>query len=177
MKNLLHWWRLTDFLTTIADPSHSFRMTINVSLIMTPFPKSSFWTGVRMLCGKDARRNDETEWRIYYSDDILPAFLTTIADPSHSFRMTLNVSLIMTSFPPIVILNGRKNTVWKSWKTEQWHRVKNLLPEWRLTVLYKDHGVGRQKELLAHVVRLRILACRNDLNRKRIVSLQLTAHS
>ena len=28
-----------------------------------------------------------------------------------------------------------------------------------------------------HVVRLRILACRNDLNRKRIVSLQLTAHS
>ena len=38
-------------------------------------------------------------------------------------------------------------------------------------VLYKDHGVGRQKELLAHVVRLRILACRNDLNRKRIVSL------
>ena len=44
-------------------------------------------------------------------------------------------------------------------------------------VLYKDHGVGRQKELLAHAVRLRILACRNDLNRKRIVSLQLTAHS
>ena len=30
---------------------------------------------------------------------------------------------------------------------------------------------------VAHVVRLRILACRNDLNRKRIVSLQLTAHS
>ena len=44
-------------------------------------------------------------------------------------------------------------------------------------VLYKDHGVGRQKELLAHAVRLRILACRNDLNRKRIVSLQLTAGS
>ena len=61
-------------------------------------------------------------------------FLTTIADPSRSFRMTFNV-------------------------------------------LYKDHGVGRQKELLAHAVRLRILACRNDLNRKRIVSLQLTADS
>mgnify|MGYP006910198390 CR=1 FL=1 len=44
-------------------------------------------------------------------------------------------------------------------------------------VLYKAHGVGRQKKLLAHAVRLRILACRNDLNRKRIVSLQLTAHS
>ena len=42
-------------------------------------------------------------------------------------------------------------------------------------VLYKEHGAGRQKELLAHAVRLRILACRNDLNRKRIVSLQLIA--
>ena len=67
-------------------------------------------------------------------NNILPSPLLTVADPSHSFRMTFNV-------------------------------------------LYKDHGVGRQKELLAHVVRLRILACRNDLNRKRIVSLQLTAHS
>ena len=38
-------------------------------------------------------------------------------------------------------------------------------------VLCKDYGVSRQKELLAHVVRLRILACCNNLNRKRIVSL------
>ena len=30
---------------------------------------------------------------------------------------------------------------------------------------------------VAHVVRLRILACRNDLNRKRIFSLQLVAYS
>ena len=29
----------------------------------------------------------------------------TAADPSHSFRMTFNVSLIMTSLPAIVILN------------------------------------------------------------------------
>ena len=34
-----------------------------------------------------------------------------------------------------------------------------------------------ERSSLAHVVRLRILACRNDLNRKRIVSLQLTADS
>ena len=61
-------------------------------------------------------------------------FLTTVTDPSRSFRITFNV-------------------------------------------LCKDHGVGRQKELLAHAVRLRMLACRNDLNRKRIVSLQLTADS
>ena len=76
-----------------------------------------------------------------------------------------------------VILNGGKNALWERREMGWWGWVKNLLHWWRLTVLYKDHGVGRQKELLAHVVRLRILACRNDLNRKRIVSLQLTAHS
>ena len=36
---------------------------------------------------------------------------TTAADPSHSLRMTINVSLIMTSFPPIVILNEGKNAL------------------------------------------------------------------
>ena len=36
---------------------------------------------------------------------------TTAADPSRSFRMTINVSLIMTSFPPIVILNEGKNAL------------------------------------------------------------------
>ena len=34
-----------------------------------------------------------------------------------------------------------------------------------------------EKSSLAHAVRLRILARRNDSNRKRIFSLQLTAHS
>ena len=38
-------------------------------------------------------------------------FLPTAADPSRSFRMTLNALLIMTPFPPIVILNGGKNTL------------------------------------------------------------------
>ena len=38
-----------------------------------------------------------------------------------------------------------------------------------------DSAAGRSS--LAHVVRLRILVCRNDLNRKRIFSLQLTAHN
>ena len=157
------------FLNTVAN--------LLLALWMTPYRIPSFRAEVRMLYENEEKPKHNIEWRIYAPDNILPFPLITVTDPSHSFRMTLNVSLIMTSFPPIVILNGRKNTVWKSWKTEQWHRVKNLLPEWRLTVLYKDHGVGRQKELLAHVVRLRILACRNDLNRKRIVSLQLTAHS
>ena len=43
---------------------------------------------VRMLCEKNGKRNSETERRIYASDDILLAFLTTVTDPSHSFRMT-----------------------------------------------------------------------------------------
>ena len=38
-----------------------------------------------------------------------------------------------------------------------------------------DSAAGRSS--LAHAVRLRILVCRNDLNRKRIFRLQLTAHS
>jgi len=28
--------------------------------------------------------------------------------------MTINVSLIMTPFPPIVVLSGRKNALWES---------------------------------------------------------------
>ena len=50
---------------------------------------------------------------------------------------------------------------------------------WRLNVLYKDHGAGRQKELPAHAVRLMIPACRNDLIVKEYLacSWQLTADS
>jgi len=69
------------FPTTGTDPSHPLRMTFNISLIMTlnaslimtPFLQSSFWTGASMPCGKDGKRNDESEWRIYYPDDVLPA--------------------------------------------------------------------------------------------------------
>ena len=55
---------------------------------------------------KNRKRDSDTERRIYYADDALPLFLITVIDPSHLFRMTINVSLIMTSFPPIVILRG-----------------------------------------------------------------------
>ena len=37
--------------------------------------------------------------------------------------------------------------------------------------------LAAERSSLAHAVRLRILACRNDSNHKRIFSLQLTAHS
>ena len=65
------------------------------------------------------------------------------------------------------------------------HHVSANYAAYRIHVLYTliniflffNFTVRRQKKLLAHAARLRILACRNDLNRKRIVSLQLTAHS
>ena len=37
---------------------------------------------------KNRERDGDTEWRIYVSDDVLPLFLITVIDPSHSFRMT-----------------------------------------------------------------------------------------
>ena len=48
----------------------------------------------------------------------------------------------------------------------------DVLPSYTRTM---DSAAGRNS--LAHAVRLRILACRNDSNRKRIFSLQLAADS
>ena len=61
--------------------------------------------------------------------------------------------------------------------TQSEESMTMMTPYRQYRFLHKDHGTRRQKKLLAHVVRLRILACCNDLNRKRIFSLQLTAHS
>ena len=81
-----------------------------------------------MLCGKDGKRDSGTKRRIYASDDILLAFLTTVTDPSHSFRMTPFVlrhhdvfrsPSLVTCFPKIVIQNGGKNAVWERWETGQ----------------------------------------------------------
>ena len=44
-------------------------------------------------------------------------FPTMGADLSHPLSMTINVSIIMTPFPPIVILNGGKNDGEKDKKT------------------------------------------------------------
>ena len=73
------------------------------------------------------------------------------SSPSHSLRMTTDVSLIITPyrlrhydafrspllvtcFPKIVIQNGGKNALWESRETAMWHRVKNLWLGWHLTV-------------------------------------------
>ena len=83
-------------------------------------------------------------------NDALPVFPTTGTDPSHPLRMTFNISLIMTLNASLIMTPYR--LIQGSW--------------------------SRPLEgAVAHAVRLRILACRNDLNRKRIVSYQLAAHS
>ena len=58
---------------------------------------------------------------------LIPAFLTTVIDPSHLLRMTINVSLIMTPFPLIVIQSFGKNTLRERWKPAMCHKAKNLL--------------------------------------------------
>jgi len=86
--------------------------------------------------------------------------------------------LLVTCFPKIVILNGARMLCEKAGKRDgemEWRiyypddilrlssprqQILRFRSGWRLNVLYKDHRAGRQKELLAHVVRLRILACR-----------------
>ncbi len=50
---------------------------------------------------------------------VLSIYLLTVADPSRSLRMTINISLIITPFPPIVILNGGKNALWERRETKQ----------------------------------------------------------
>ena len=146
--NLSLWWDFTVFPTTVTDSSLALRMTPFVlrhydafrsPLLVTCFLQLSFWTGASMPCGKDGKRNDESEWRIYYPDDVLPA---------SSLRQQI-----------LHIRSGWRFMVFFITTASLRHRSG-----WYLTV-------RRQKELLAHVVRLRILACRNDLNRKRTISL------
>ena len=117
VKNLWLGWHLAVFLTTAADPS----------LALVLLSKSSKSLDHMLRKGYTA-----------YSEWHLTAFLTTGTDPSHSFRMTINISLIMTPCPPIVILNGDKNALWERREAATWHGVKNLLPRWRLSWILPD---------------------------------------
>ena len=117
---------------------------------MMPYRIPSFRTGIRMLCGKDGKRNSDTEWRIYYAGDSL-SFSSPRQQILHirsewhlmfSVIMMLSVPLSLwclaslrhyDALPYPVIQNGDKDALWERRKTEQWHGVKNLLPWWRLT--------------------------------------------
>ena len=103
------------FLTTIADPSRSFRMTFNVFLIMTPYRLLSLRTGGRkrifilFFCVVPPSQYPPSGFAGHllinkeaYPIPILSVripFLNTAADPSLMFRMTLNVSLTATANP------------------------------------------------------------------------------
>ena len=87
-----------------------------------------------MLFEKDGKRNSNTEWRIYYADDTLPSSsprvyksFTFVQDNDWRFPH-------YDALPSPVILNEDKNAVGESQKTATWHRVKNLLRWWHLTV-------------------------------------------
>ena len=70
------------FLTTIADPSRSFRMTINV-LYKDQIIKEYLAISCQLTADS------------FY---LLTAFLTTGIDPSRLFRITINISLIIAPY-------------------------------------------------------------------------------
>ena len=80
--NLSLWWDFTFFPTTVTDSSLALRMTPFVlrhydafrpPLLVTCFPQIVILNGASMPCGKNRKRDSDTEWRIYYPDDILPS--------------------------------------------------------------------------------------------------------
>ena len=75
-------------------------------------------------------------------NDVLPAFLTTTADPSHPLRMTINIPLIMTPFLPIVILNGARMLFGKDGKRKVVIMTKNVRrhPERQRRIYYRNAG-------------------------------------
>ena len=95
-----------NFFTTGADPSHSFRMTLNVSLTMTPCHPRSFWTGIRTLCGKKRKTEQWHRVKNLLCWWHLTVFLTAGIDPSHSFRMTFTDSSVMTPCRPSSFRTG-----------------------------------------------------------------------
>ena len=75
-------------LTTVIDPSHSFRMTLAV--------RRHSERRQECLVGKTENGTVTQSEESMTSDDSLSAFLTTATDSSLVLRMTFNVSLIMT---------------------------------------------------------------------------------
>ena len=94
----------------------------STSLRGDAYRQSSFWTVARMPCGKNGKRQHDTEWRIYYLDDVLPlssprwqilrwrsewrltTFLTTAANSS------LALTRGRLTFPVIVTLSFNRHS-------------------------------------------------------------------
>ena len=80
-RQILHvrsGWRLT-FPSLWHFPFPIIRVTCFPQIVILNGGKNALW--------EKRKRNSGMEWRIYYTDDILPIFLTTETDSSHSFRM------------------------------------------------------------------------------------------
>ena len=58
-------------------------------------------------------------WNDFMDTFAATLFLITDADPSHAFRMTINVPPHYDDFHATVILNGDKNALWEKQKTGQ----------------------------------------------------------
>ena len=83
----------------------------------------------------------------------------------HHYDASRSPSLV-TPFPSIVILNGGKNALWERQETEQWHRVKNLLP-WMTSYGFPRHdnrsfAIARDDALPSPSLRQQILRWRSE---------------
>ena len=111
---------------------------------MTIYRLLSFCTVVRILCKKAGKRSCDTEWKIYHSDDVLPAFLTTGIDPSHLFRMTSHRPLSFWAEAKMPYKKTGKwqcDTEWKIyhfndvlWSSLPWEQTLHIRFGWRLAV-------------------------------------------
>ena len=94
VKNLLPGWHLPAFPTTGTDPSHSFRMTINISLIITADPSHS----LRMMPCHERRFHQQmkklSKIRLSPSDSF---FLFHISLPVPVFRIASSLFKICFS--------------------------------------------------------------------------------
>ena len=140
-------------MTSYRFPHHGNRSFTFVQDDALPYPviqsgsKNAVWEN-RETAMSYGTKNLLLWWHLTVSlttvtDSLLSLWATSFGLRHHDVFCS---PLIMTRFPKIVILNRSKNTVVERQETGWWHGVKNLLPWWRLNVLYKDHIV---KEYLA----------------------------
>ena len=151
---------------TVTDPSHSFRMTFYRPLSLRTGEKKNLHS---ILLRRSHKPVSSVRLRRPppYKQGGLPNPYSFHQNPFPQHCSKSFVGALNDALPYPVIQSGRKNAVWENRETAMWYGAKNLLLWWHLTdslitvidpshsfrmtfnVLYKDHGVGRQKELLA----------------------------
>ena len=143
-------WHLAVFLTTVTDPSLSLQDDALPWVLL--YRQARKWLESRLcrlfniiLNGrKNALWERQKTGQWHRVKNLLP-WMTSYGFPHHDNR-----SFAIASDDALPSPSLRQ-------------QILHIRFRWRLNVLYKDHGAGRQKELPAHAVRLMIPACRNDL--------------